>query len=272
MKNLIKATTGLGLICTLAACGGGEMGGKAAGVAFTTAPLIETGSANASFNDDGALTYNGEIVSRATDTKIDNGSEFVHFYNRAVSSQPSGSALANGNIKTIRANTGKTHAFVFGNDASGPLFTQFGRDTETNLPVSGTATYAGKYGGLAKRGPTTQSFEILGDTTFDIDFAAGTSSGTISNRRMAATPTSTFEDIRLVNGAIDANGLIKGTALGGRPQTLPATNLPGRPFEAVIGGTDASEVAGYVRVDWRTDVGPTQIKYNEAGVFVAERQ
>lgn len=270
MENLKNTALGLGVLFGLVACGGGATKSAVGGAPqSTTLAPVETGSPNAGFtNDNFALTYNGEIVSRATDPKLDNGSTFVHFFSRNVTNQPSGSQLGNGKVQTIRANTGQTHAFVFGNDVRGPLFTQFGRSVATEMPTTGSATYKGNYGGLTKISGGTRPFQILGDTEMNINFENATASGVISNRRIA-TGTTKFDNINLVGGVIDQNGLIKGTALGGRPSGLNATNLPGRPFEAVIGAEDASEVAGYLRVDWRTSGGTT---YNEAGAFSARRE
>lgn len=271
MNRFTKTTLSAGLLLSVAACGSGDGVGKGAGgVPFKVLAPVENGSTNASFvQGNNALTYNGEVVSRATDTKKSNGSLFVHFYDRDVATLPSGSALANGNIQTIRANTGKTHAFVFGNSASGGMFTQYGRSVSTDMPVSGTATYSGHYGGLFQVGGGAGRIadeQILGVADFFIDFSNKTASGTISQRRNAANPNLHFENIQLVGGIVDDNGIISGTAQGGRPTYLAtANNLPGRPFSAVIGGTNGDEVAGYARTDWTGN----GTKYSETGAFSA---
>lgn len=274
MNTLTKIASSLGVLCSLSACGGGGGADFAAGgVPTVTAPLVETGSANTNFESQtSAVTYNGEVVSRPTDTKRDLNTSFVHFYDRSVSDQPNNSALGNGDIVTIRANTGNTHAFAFGNTAGSALFTQYGRSLETQVPTMGTATYTGNYGGLYQTGSGTAAIgdgqEIIGDTKMSINFTDGTASGTITNRHFAVSPQTTLEDIQLVGGEIDQNGMINGTAMGGRPNLGGFENLPERPFAAAIGGADASEVAGYARVKWGHSDGTV---YHETGVFSARQ-
>jgi len=167
------------------------------------------------------VKYNGEIISQPTDTKIDSPSVFVHAHRRNASAQSSGSRLVNGEIQTIRSNSGKTYAFAFGNRATGVNFTKFGRSTETIAPVSGIADYEGNYMGMYKYGAgpnqgQTRDVLILGDTTLGVDFGANTVSGRITNRRLSETPSYKFDDVILNNGVMNGDGVFGDRGFSGR--------------------------------------------------------
>lgn len=269
--------TAIGALCALSACGSSAVQDNTAPPPNYVLP-VEKGSNNTSFSQtDGSnpVFYNNRTVSSTSDTKDQTiNTQFAHLYQRAVNNQPSGSQLDNGTVLTVRANSGKTHAFVFGNTSSGPLFTQYGRTTDVLIPTFGTATYSGGYTGLLKRGAASSgsigSVKVLGDISLDVDFASSDVSGSISNRVSSLSGTR-FEDVTLA-GTVDGNGEIAGTAIGGRPLWTSSFNRGSRSFGAVIGKEDASQIAGYVRNDWSTGTpsSPTG-EYHEAGAFLANK-
>jgi len=275
MIKTVKALAVLGAVWGLTACGGGEAARMAQQPQPTqTFAAAERGSPGASFREStSTVEFYGKTISSLSDTKVESPSLFVHAYRGNALSPPQGSGLITGTVQTIRSNSGKTHAFAFGNKAQGVNFTQFGRSTPTVVPLTGQADYAGNYLGMTKccgrDAGALQDFLILGDSNLAVDFGAGTVSGRITNRRMSATPSVTFDDVALNAGKLDSQGFFKGSAVGGRLIALSGSNRPARVFEGLIGGDTGEELAGYVRTNW---TGAAGLEYAETGVFEAKKQ
>lgn len=269
MKQAIHLIKAIGVLCALSACGGGEISNPAP---ITVQP-DQKGSNNTSYfnnQDSGPVFYNGQVVSTVFDNRVDG-----IFFERDVTDQPFDSQLKNGKIITVRANSGKTHAFVFGNQDSGPLFTQYGRSTVTEIPTFGAATYSGDYTGLIKRGSNGSgkilSAKVLGDISLDVDFASSDVSGSITNRASSISPAFRYEDVRLT-GTLDGDGYIAGNAIGGRPLYTDSANRAQKSFGAAIGGEDGSRVSGYTRTEWATGPSTARVEHHEAGAFFAQKE
>lgn len=269
MNFNVKTLTIIASISGLAACGGGSDG------AANMKPLApaESGSATATFDTPSTnVRYNGVVVSNARDDKEETLVDFISEHSRTVSNTGS-DKLPSGVIRTLRSNSGKTHAFAFGNEEDGRMYTQFGRSTDSDMPLTGEATFSGSYLGLTSRPDVNVSirpFRITGETDLTVDFGSGDVSGRITNRRNSTDTSLQFDDITLESATLDADGFFRGQSVGGRPLYVTSENLNGSAFEGVIGGTDGTETTGYVRTDWTA--GAAANRYLETGIFSADKQ
>ena len=153
-----------------------------------------------------------------------------------------------------------------------------------STPVSGSATYEGDYAGLLTtlvENLKTESY-ISGDVEIDVDFAAATANGIITNRTRYLTATgapapSNFEDLALNELAIADGAYVTPGSTGGGKLTngdaIPANSsgtLSGA-WGLLFGGPGATEVVGFVQIshDYLQTNGGIGDDYQETGVFSA---
>ncbi|MGV6811612.1 MAG: thymidylate synthase [Brevirhabdus sp.] len=162
------------------------------------------------------------------------------------------------------------------------------RTGDASLPTSGLVSYSGSYGGISNLQhpdpnaagtlpvPAGTPSEVTpgtprltqGDIFINADFADNTINGTIYNRSFADDPTETLESLALVVTDIDGNGEFLGSAefLG-----QPGEGSQGS-YGGIIGGTDASSIAGVVsltNIFLSSDARDTEFDA-EVGVFVLD--
>lgn len=258
MKRVNKVAISLGFLASLAACGGSSAGN------VIEVPPKQTGTNGANFTEGYILTLDGVNLSNRTDDQAGTIANSELFKTRVVDDLPNNSLLENGEITTARTESDDTFAVVFGNTNTGPLLTQYGRLTSTAIPANGSASFEGSYAGIVKDSDGDIKAAILGESQIDVDFSNSAVSGLITGR-FDDDSGRAYEDIRLLAGVIDGDGFIQGNAIAGEP-TSGGVGLSNGRFGGVIGAEDASEVAGYTRVNWQDFRGDT---FNEAGAFLA---
>ena len=144
------------------------------------------------------------------------------------------------------------------------------RLSETVLPASGTARYAGSYMGLVSLvGSKTYLGYITGEVTLDADFAGMTIGGEITNRASTNFELPAFAPMTLLPGPIDgATGRFGAETSGGRllsadPRSGPAAGT----YSGLLVGAAGAEAVGNLSVLHDFDGTPA---IRESGAFVAD--
>jgi hypothetical protein len=145
----------------------------------------------------------------------------------------------------------------------------FGRTSAAELPLTGSAEFNGDYVGF------TPTRRVNGRASLDVDFAAATISGSITNRVLRLKPDNTLDAVNplstldLGSATISNAGRFSGATTGGEivnGQIVwnPATGS----FAGLIGGATCNEAVGTVSVDHTDTTGGS---FQETGGFLATR-
>jgi len=145
----------------------------------------------------------------------------------------------------------------------------FGRRSAAELPLTGSAEFNGDYVGF------TPTRRVNGRASLDVDFAAATISGSITNRVLRLKPDNTLDAVNplstldLGSATISNAGRFSGATTGGEivnGQIVwnPATGS----FAGLIGGATGNEAVGTVSVD---HIDTTGGSFQETGGFLATR-
>ena len=133
----------------------------------------------------------------------------------------------------------------------------YGRLTDTALPTSGSASFAGTYAGMFRRADVSPAntvlYRIRGNAALDANFGANTVSGSIINRKFydlsGVWDTSfTLSDVALASGSIDATGGFSGLTSGGQITGGAWLETTGA-YQGVFAGPTAGEAVGGVLID-----------------------
>lgn len=141
------------------------------------------------------------------------------------------------------------------------------RHGTTNLPASGTASFAGDYAGVFFGDEKEDSVwygNIIGDVTLDANFSDSTVSGFIVNR--VSDAHGALDNVALSASSI-SNGAFSGTASGGGGGADPLVASDGT-YEGMFTGADASEVIGSINIP----MNDTEHTGFEMGIFIAEEE
>jgi hypothetical protein len=143
--------------------------------------------------------------------------------------------------------------------------------------MSGSANYTGDYVGLVSRNTNANgqrvSLIIDGDAALSANFSSGQIDGVITNRRIsnsAGTALNAYNsnDVRFNAGNINDNGTFNLSTTGGNINTqYGGGTVSNGSVAGILGGNDASSVAGHIQIDHR----PASVSstYQENGSFVA---
>lgn len=266
MKYFVGSVAVLGL----AACGGGS-----SGPAFVTVqPKSESNVHNVT---------DLEPIPRTSLTRATiNGARhtFDNLSSRSVGTFSGHENVGSTSGAMFESETDGSRAVLVGLDNSGDttLGTTVARLTETNLPTSGTATFAGDYVAGVQPGSLTTSPRLLitGDATLTANFENDRISGMITNRRLLDNATmdpvawATVDDLELQDAQIDPTGTYFGQLSEGSIVLLQGGNqradrLDGT-YQGVVAGQDATENVGAVSMEHEFQGLGT---YYETGVFAA---
>ena len=136
-------------------------------------------------------------------------------------------------------------------------------NSSTNLPLSGSADYAGDYAGILTANATGQRVDtVTGDVALVMDFDTALISGTISNRALSGG-----------QGLVDQILRPDSTIAEGGTSGFIYPDIPGRDdissggFAALVAGPDAGEIVGYTRLDYAIG----EVDVTENGAFRASR-
>lgn len=268
----MKIVISLALVSSCVALGACGPGGGGHGTTSYAAAEVSPSAANYFDQDTTNLYAQGVVVSNAADNRVTNDNP-PYITSRYVN-MPSSSSWADGTYRTARANTGKTFAFVYGNESSGVFGRRVGRSEETEVPTSGSATYEGGYTGMIKVGRFAQGSitgSVSGDAEIEVDFDNGEMSGRVINRSYTNNfGNQPMDQIDLATAAIDEQGFVNGTTSGGKISSASYKNDPDKTYVAVIGGTDGDQVLGALRINFRTT--SETYEFTEQGVFSTRKQ
>lgn len=173
---------------------------------------------------------------------------------------------------------------LFGGSAPEDGMVHMQRGSDTTIPDSGAATYAGDYYGYLFSDDFFEG-EVTGDASIDVAFGAGgTVSGTISNRQIffvtdPDTGVAVSSDLTLVAVGLTADGQV---ALDGidRPRvtssdfTIGDTEFisQGGRYAGMLAGPDGANFIGGVFVEYVTDTTGTGLgTAQEIGAIAATR-
>ncbi|WP_299664900.1 hypothetical protein [uncultured Ruegeria sp.] len=133
---------------------------------------------------------------------------------------------------------------------------EFERLANSEIPVTGTATYQGQYAGIIGSPESGANFIIQGDAEIETNFNDAQVSGRISNRTLAnADPGNTFilNDIVLHEGEINPDGTFIGIGVTGGQivgDTLdPGSTTTTGSYSGAIVGPSGNEVVGGVTIN-----------------------
>ncbi|MEM9579920.1 MAG: hypothetical protein AAF891_04475 [Pseudomonadota bacterium] len=143
----------------------------------------------------------------------------------------------------------------------------FARSADTELPLTGSASFSGQYAGF------TPTRRVNGDVSLAVDFAGATVAGSISNRVFRQRPDNAFDatnplsTLVLEQAALRPDGTFAGATGGGQivnGQQLwnPATGT----FAGLIGGATGTEAVGTVTLQHNA---PSGARIEEIGGFFA---
>lgn len=154
------------------------------------------------------------------------------------------------------------------------------RDGESEIPLTGTAKFTGKYLGLLQTS-NVQSMDrdasrvfVQGDVSLDADLAAATLQGDITNRTLGgADPVAIpIEDLSLTVSTADANGVHRGTATGGALTFIgAAATTSNGAYTAMLVGPTGGSVIGTVSVEHDPNGATLPTGGIETGGFFAEK-
>ena len=171
--------------------------------------------------------------------------------------------------------SGSGAASFFVNSRAGVAGTMFSRLSETRLPDSGTAEFSGQYTAVLVGSDARPASRIAADATLMADFAAGSVSGEITNRRAELGPST-----RLILGPAGiSDGAFTGTATGGElisGSTISSgtTTMTGS-YAGLFTGANGAEVVGGVAIPHIAEGAAVQLwgdqPLTEIGAFLAER-
>lgn len=172
----------------------------------------------------------------------------------------------------------------------------FRRLVDTELPTEGTAIYSGKYVGFSgvgtEGGPQLPIAAIKGDVGLNVDFAAESVGGSITERLLVYTVDrdtgetrfgGPLQDVTLNTAVLNSNGTFTGTATGGTVTSLAEdTNIEiltptSGTYAGILGGATGNEAVGgvqlttiYKRVNG--DPQDPNLSRIESGLFHADQQ
>lgn len=150
-----------------------------------------------------------------------------------------------------------------GMDFAGSLY---GRDGETKVPGSGSATYTGGYSGFLVDTDNDQVVIVTGDLTLEADFDDLTVSGEIIDRRVDEGGPGGFADVTLNSTEITSSAGFSGTTSGGKIMVVTGATVGNGVYEGLFVDSDGGEVVGSVTIDHLIEGDD----YVEVGAFVAE--
>jgi hypothetical protein len=164
-----------------------------------------------------------------------------------------------------------TQVIIYSGGTAGKVqnLASFGRTAPSEMPLIGSAQFSGDYAGF------TTTRRINGDAQLDVDFAANTVGGRITDRLFRLRPDNTADVVNplstivLEETTLGTDGSFQGVTGGGQivnGQVLwnPATGS----FVGLIGGATGNEAVGTVALTHRSPPGGT---FDEVGGFLATR-
>lgn len=172
--------------------------------------------------------------------------------------------LADNGGRAVRGLTlseaGKAIAVTYAEPRTDALSYFLDRETDTLIPVTGSAEYEGGYMGLYRfANNNSPAGHITGRVELSVDFTSNSVSGMITDR--ANTGIETLDPILLENGML-VDGSFRGTTTGGAFDSTVA--LPGT-FTGMIVGENSEEVIGGLQL---THTSGGADRFDEVGVFV----
>ena len=154
-------------------------------------------------------------------------------------------------------------------------------DTVVFIPQSGTASYNGYYAGFlteARAGTFSDAdFIVTGDAQLNIDFNAGTVSGSITDRvayqkdsGAEQDPITASDDVILSSATFGANGVITGTTTGGDFNLDGLANgANAGTYTAILVADDGEHALGLVQIEQNSGANYPFDGALEIGGFVA---
>ena len=150
-----------------------------------------------------------------------------------------------------------------GSVAEGFVGSIIARNSPTDLPVSGTASYTGDYAGILTADATGNRIDtVTGDVDLTIDFGTELISGTISNR--ALSDGRSLEDEILAPASTIVDGATTGFVY---PDNPGGDETASGGFAALVAGPNAEEIVGYAQLEYTID----DVAVTENGSFRASR-
>ena len=254
----------LAAFAALSACTGNSL------IADTTATQSgdNVGNLAVSYNEvDNTLTVTDGEVEYTYDANIyndygDNGA--IASYMRSADDDWDDYALRG------ETSSGSGEVFLVNSTENGyeAAATFLSRLETTNLPASGTASFAGDYSGVFFGDEVEDSVwydNIIGDVTLDANFSDSTVSGFIVNR--VSESHGALDNVALSASSI-SNGAFSGTASGGGGGGAGPLVASDGTYEGMFTGADASEVIGSINIPMNDN------NYTgfEMGIFIAEEE
>ena len=269
-------------IATLSACGSTTNPPTSGGLPAVTTNLGSTvmgGSVDPALADGTAVVISidgAAIAGMQRDSRFDRGP-----FSAAVSflGGIGGGGASSAAYSASSGPNGMSVSFV--RNSNSDVAARYSRNSSTNLPVSGAATFNGTYMGnvnQATNGNANSTLALVtGDVALTADFDQTTIYGRISNRshlgEFSGSVTQTVSsDVILGVAPIDpVNGTFSGFATGGEYTAgwiapLPAHLTTTGSYQGMIGGINGTEAAGAVNLSSTYSGG---IRTQETGVFIA---
>lgn len=245
------------LVLSLAACGGSTS------VPFRTISTNTISNATLAFEVDrltvpGQITFDPNPETDAALTFLRVPARDLNGFEAYETTDGSGIYLRSGTensaVVTIVTDGSVTEGYV-GSIAA--------RNSATDLPLSGTASYAGNYAGILTADATGDRIDtVTGDVALDANFGTGLISGMISNR--ALSDGSSLVDENLLPASTIVDGGISGFTY---PDIPGGEDTTSGGFAALVAGPNADEIVGYAQLEYEVD----DVAVTENGAFRASQ-